>query len=135
MSRRPKIAIFLCSLILSGCDADSVRQPPAAERSLPLQSEVELIERELNGRPCINDIRAWKRKYFYSYSKKNQTLDNSILQFDLEMSAGSQIEPGVVLLPPGGLRNLDDRDIIVASGQFDKPTGVVKLKYCGRNLP
>jgi hypothetical protein len=135
VSRRPMIAVLLCSLFVCGCDADTVRRPPEAGGPLPVRSEVEVVERKLSRLPCIDDIKTWRREYFYGYSKNNNVFDRSKLQFNLELSAGDLVKPGVVLLPPGGLPNLDDRDIIVASGLFDKTSGVVNLKHCGRNLP
>jgi hypothetical protein len=128
-------AAILCALLICGCDASSERKHDEKDGPLPVRPEVKAIEGELNKFPCIDDIQIWKRQYFYAYSKKDKTFDRNIVKFYLESSAGDRVIPGVILLPPGGLPNLDDRDIMIASGTFDKVTGVLKLKQCGRNLP
>ena len=102
---------------------------------LPKRSEVRVIEEKLNHTSCINKLKEWKREDYYSYSKRNSKLDRMILRFSFERSIRDVVEPGLVLLPPGGLPNLDDRDIMIASGRLYIDTGVVVLAYCGRNLP
>lgn len=138
-----RVFLLSVSMFLASCDS----APPK-----PTESEMDRVELALKDTPCVTDLNAWDRRYFYS-RKINESMraeyergekpsmwifDHSIVEVDLRQAGFEEFGYGRKSYgdtedPPGWM-GIDDRSYNMATGTFDLTSGKLDLRSCGPNM-
>lgn len=100
--------------------------------------DVELInkvEKLLNGEPCVGSTDQWRRIYANGVDTQFGGVDPTKVRFRLVEAGKHGIVAGREIVSAKEFVVIDDRDLQVIFGSFDRNTQSINIEYCGPNSP
>jgi hypothetical protein len=142
------IPLCLVCIVILGCQKSEVRKHDTSERE-QLESKyaawasrqprppveiVNRIERVLEKEPCVGRLDRWARFYAYNEDTPTKTLYPKIVDFQLEEAGKFGVQPGRRITEPNSWVTIDDRPLMIVSGDFDLSENRIRIAFCGNNV-
>jgi hypothetical protein len=100
----------------------------------PDPGTIDELEKLLDGRPCVGTISRWHRIYANGINDELGGVDPAKVRFRFSEAGRHGVVAGRKIVHADELVSIDDRDIRVVHGAYDRRTGSVNVEFCGPNL-